>query len=59
MGETDITTKNKKKLVLMSGRAHPQLAHDVAAELGTVVTGSDLRTFASGEIYARPEESVR
>jgi cytochrome c oxidase assembly protein subunit 15 len=40
MGETDITTKNKKKLVLMSGRAHPQLAHDVAAELGTVVTGS-------------------
>lgn len=59
MADTDITAQNKKKLVLMSGRAHPQLAHDIASELGTVLTGSDLRTFANGEIYARPEESVR
>lgn len=57
--DTDITAQNKKKLVLMSGRAHPQLAHDIAHELGTVVTGADLRTFANGEIYARPEDSVR
>ena len=57
--DTDITAQNKKKLVLMSGRAHPKLAHDIAEELGTVLTGADLRTFANGEIYARPEESVR
>jgi ribose-phosphate pyrophosphokinase len=49
----------KKKLVIVSGRAHPQLATDVAAELETHVSGTDLRTFANGEIYARYDDSVR
>jgi ribose-phosphate pyrophosphokinase len=48
-----------KKLVVVSGRAHPQLALDIARELGTELTGTDARTFASSEIYARYDDSVR
>ena len=55
----EITTPNKKKLVLVSGRAHPQLATDIATHLGIEVTETDLRTFANGEIYARYSESIR
>lgn len=49
----------KKKLILISGRAHPQLALDVADELGISLLPTDARTFANGEIYARFDESVR
>ena len=54
-----ITTANKKNLVLISGRAHPALAGSVAQELGCDLTETDARTFANGEIYARYGESVR
>ncbi len=54
-----IETTAGKKLVLISGRAHPELADNVAAELGAEVLSTDTRTFASGEIYARFNESVR
>jgi len=54
-----IKITGEKRLVLVTGRAHPQLADDIAAELGTELVGADTRTFASGEIYARFEESVR
>ncbi len=56
---SEITTPNKKKLVLVSGRSHPQLANDIASHLGIEVTETDLRTFANGEIYARYGESIR
>lgn len=56
---TSIETSNKKRLVLISGRAHPQLALDVAAELDISLVPTDARTFANGEIYARFDESVR
>jgi ribose-phosphate pyrophosphokinase len=49
----------KKKLILISGRAHPQLSQDIAAELGISLLPTDARTFANGEIYARFDESVR
>ena len=49
----------KKKLILISGRAHPHLALDIADELGTTLVPTDARTFANGEIYARFDESVR
>lgn len=49
----------KKKLILISGRAHPQLSQDIAAELGIALLPTDARTFANGEIYARFDESVR
>ena len=54
-----ITAKGEKKLVLVSGRAHPQLALDIAKELGSDLVHTDARTFANGEIYARFDESVR
>src|SRR5947209_1686935 len=43
----------------MSGRSHPELALQVAEELDTTLLPVDARTFASGEIYTRMEESVR
>ena len=54
-----IQVENQKRLVIVSGRAHPQLAQDIAAALGTDVVDTELRTFANGEIYARYTESLR
>lgn len=57
MSEIKIT--GQKRLVIVSGRAHPQLAIDVAEELGADLMETDARTFANGEIYARYSDSVR
>jgi len=54
-----IKVENIKRLVLVSGRAHPELAEQVAASLGTELVETELRTFANGEIYARYTESLR
>ncbi|MFL4473474.1 ribose-phosphate diphosphokinase [Paeniglutamicibacter sp. MACA_103] len=48
-----------KKLVLASGRAHPELAEEVAAALGTELLPMSAYDFANGEIYVRSGESVR
>jgi ribose-phosphate pyrophosphokinase len=50
---------SQKRLVIVSGRAYPELAANVAAELDTELVHTDARTFANGEIYARFDESVR
>lgn len=50
---------SQKNLMLFSGRAHPELADQVANELGIEVTGQTARDFANGEIFVRFEESVR
>jgi len=49
----------KKNLMLFAGRAHPELAQQVADELGVTVTPQTARDFANGEIFVRFEESVR
>lgn len=49
----------QKKLVLITGRAYPELAEQVAEELGAELVPTDARTFANGELYARFDESVR
>ncbi|HEX6366769.1 MAG TPA: ribose-phosphate diphosphokinase [Agromyces sp.] len=54
-----IETTGSKRLVLVSGRAHPELAQQIADELGSELVPTDARTFANGEIYARYDESVR
>ncbi len=54
-----IKASTEKSLVLVSGRAHPQLAKDIAAELGTELVETEARTFANGELYIRYGESVR
>jgi ribose-phosphate pyrophosphokinase len=56
---TGIKASGEKTLLLLSGRAHPDLAEAVAKELGISVSPTMIREFANGEIYARPEESVR
>jgi len=56
---TGITNLGEKRLVLVSGRAHPQLAQDVASELGIEVLPTTAYDFANGEIYVRFAESVR
>ena len=54
-----IETPNKKRLVLVSGRAHPALAEEIAALLGTDVLPTTAYDFANGETFVRYEESVR
>jgi ribose-phosphate pyrophosphokinase len=49
----------KKNLMLFSGRAHPELAEQVAKELDVTITPQSAYTFANGEIFVRFEESVR
>ncbi len=48
-----------KRLMLVSGRANPELAAKIASKLGVQLGGMTLRTFANGEVYCRIEESVR
>jgi len=52
-------TDNRKNLMLFSGRAHPELADQVAKELDVEVTAQTARDFANGEIFVRFDESVR
>ena len=42
-----IETTGSKRLVLVSGRAHPELAEQIAAELGTELMPTDARFSAS------------
>jgi len=54
-----IKAESSKRLVLVSGRAHPKLAEQIAEALSTELVETELRTFANGEIYARYGESLR
>lgn len=49
----------KKKLVLITGRGHEELAAAVAASLQVKLADIVLSTFANGEIYCRYEETIR
>ena len=54
-----LVTSGEKRLVLVSGRAHPALAQQVGEELGAGVSSTTAYDFANGEIYVRFNESVR
>src|SRR2546430_13157856 len=49
----------KKNLMFFSGRAHPELAEEVAEHLHVAITPQSAYEFANGEIFVRFEESVR
>jgi ribose-phosphate pyrophosphokinase len=49
----------KKNLMLFSGRAHPELAEQVAKHLDVTITPQSTYNFANGEIFVRFQESVR
>jgi ribose-phosphate pyrophosphokinase len=55
----DLPLDYNKRLMLVSGRAHPALAGRIADKLGVSLAGVTLKTFADGEVYCRYEESVR
>lgn len=56
---TGLVTSGEKRLVLVSGRAHIELAQQVGDELGCGVSPTTAYDFASGETYVRFNESVR
>jgi len=56
---TGIKATGEKKLMLIPGRAHPELAAEVALQLGIEPTPTAAYDFANGEIFVRFEESVR
>ena len=49
-------TDNRKNLMLFSGRAHPELAEQVAKELDVAVTAQTARDFANREIEPKAAE---
>ncbi|MFE1644565.1 ribose-phosphate diphosphokinase [Microbacterium sp. P01] len=54
-----LVAKTKKRLVVVAGSSHPELAMEVARNLGSELAPTEHRTFASGELYTRFEVSVR
>jgi ribose-phosphate pyrophosphokinase len=56
---TPKTSTPKKHLMFFSGRAHPELADEVAKHLDVTITPQSAYDFANGEIFVRFEESVR
>ena len=46
-------------MCLLTGRAHPALAEDVAKELGIKLCQIELKNFADGEISCRISQSIR
>lgn len=56
---TGIKTTGEKKMMFFSGRAHPELAEEIAQQLGVEVVPTKAFDFANGEIYVRYEESAR
>lgn len=57
MAEKSVPTQ--KRLVLLSGRSHPELAESVASNLGIDLSPTLAYDFANGEIFIRFRESVR
>lgn len=47
------------EMKLVSGSSHPELAEEIARELGCELTPMQIERFASNEIYAKPLETVR
>jgi len=56
---TSLPFESDKRLMLFSGRANPELASRIAEKLGIELGPVTLKTFSSGEVYCRYEESIR
>jgi len=48
-----------KRMVLFSGRAHVELAEEIAAELGETLGEPNIQTFRNGELYCRFDDLIR
>jgi ribose-phosphate pyrophosphokinase len=49
----------QKRLMLFSGRSHPDLAQKIGERLGVELGAVNIGSFANGETYCRFEESIR
>jgi ribose-phosphate pyrophosphokinase len=56
---SDLRLDYDKRLMLVAGRANPELAARIASKLQVQLGGVELKTFSNGEVYCRYEESVR
>ncbi|MFT0846232.1 ribose-phosphate diphosphokinase [Actinomycetaceae bacterium L2_0104] len=56
---TGMQVANDKRLKLVTGRAHPELAQEIADELGIELLPVTAYDFANSEIYVRFDESIR
>jgi len=56
---TSLEVPYAKRLMVFAGRANPGLANRIADRLNVDLGGVTLRTFSSGEVYCRYEESIR
>jgi ribose-phosphate pyrophosphokinase len=56
---SSIVTDYDKRLMVFSGRANPELAARIADKLGVDLGPITLKTFSSGEVYCRYDESIR
>jgi ribose-phosphate pyrophosphokinase len=48
-----------KRLMVFAGRSHPDLAREIAEQLGVELGEVDLDNFKNGETYVRYDESIR
>jgi ribose-phosphate pyrophosphokinase len=49
----------RRRLELVSGRSHPELAQEIATYLGVRLGEANLREFANGEVHCRYDVSLR
>ena len=56
---SELRLTSEKRLRIFAGRGYPELAEEVALELGIPITPTSAYDFANGEIFVRFEESVR
>jgi ribose-phosphate pyrophosphokinase len=56
---TGVLKPNNKHLMLFTGRAYPELAHEVAGLMQVELVPTRALAYANSEIYVRFEESVR
>jgi ribose-phosphate pyrophosphokinase len=56
---TGMRGESQRNLMLFTGRAHPELAAEIASAIGVELVPTQAYEFASGEIFVRFEESVR
>ena len=56
---TSLELEYNKRLMVVSGRANPELAHRIADKLGVEPGRVTTKTFSNGEVYCRFDESMR
>lgn len=57
--ETCTLNPDTSKVKIFTGRAHPELAHEIASYLDTSLSPVVVKNFSDGETYVQVKESVR